>query len=76
MGEASTQQGASGSMNQEKQLLKVLVIDDEENIIEFIRLGLRYEGFQVESAPDGEQGIVAAQRIDPDVIILDIMLPG
>jgi two-component system response regulator MprA len=76
MGDATTQQNAPGSANQEKQLLKVLVIDDEENIIEFIRLGLRYEGFQVESAPDGEQGIVAAQRIDPDVIILDIMLPG
>lgn len=63
--------------NQEnKPLLKVLVIDDAENIIEFIRLGLRYEGFQVESAPDGEQGVVAAQRINPDVIILDVMMPG
>jgi len=63
--------------NQEnKPLLKVLVIDDAENIIEFIRLGLRYEGFQVESAPDGEQGVIAAQRINPDVIILDVMMPG
>jgi two-component system response regulator MprA len=60
--------------NQEKQ--KVLVIDDEENIIEFIRLGLRYEGFQVESASDGEQGVTAAQRINPDVVILDLMMPG
>ncbi|HLG65178.1 MAG TPA: response regulator transcription factor [Ktedonosporobacter sp.] len=63
--------------NQEnKPLLKVLVIDDAENIIEFIRLGLRYEGFQVEAAPDGEQGVIAAQRINPDVIILDVMMPG
>jgi two-component system response regulator MprA len=64
--------------NQEKQqpLLKVLIVDDEENIIEFIRLGLRYEGFQVESASDGEQGITAAQRVSPDLIILDLMLPG
>lgn len=67
----------SNQANQEnKPLLKVLVIDDAENIIEFIRLGLRYEGFQVESAPDGEQGVVAAQRINPDVIILDVMMPG
>jgi two-component system response regulator MprA len=44
--------------------------------LEFIRLGLRYEGFQVESAPDGEQGVTAAQRINPDVIILDVMMPG
>src|SRR5579884_2076595 len=72
------QQGATWqAANQEKQppLLKVLVIDDEENIIEFIRLGLRYEGFQVESASNGEQGIVAAQRTNPDLIILDLMLP-
>ncbi len=59
-----------------KPLLKVLVIDDAENIIEFIRLGLRYEGFQVESAPDGEQGVTAAQRLNPDLIILDVMMPG
>lgn len=71
------QQGASWQVNQEKQpLLKVLVIDDEENIIEFIRLGLRYEGFQVESASDGEQGVTAAQRINPDLVILDVMMPG
>jgi two-component system response regulator MprA len=73
------QQGATWqAANQEKQppLLKVLVVDDEENIIEFIRLGLRYEGFQVESASDGEQGITAAQRVNPDLIILDLMLPG
>lgn len=71
------QQGATWQANQDKQpLLKVLVIDDEENIIEFIRLGLRYEGFQVESASDGEQGVTTAQRINPDLIILDIMMPG
>jgi len=63
--------------NQEKQpRLKVLVIDDEENIIEFIRLGLRYEGFQVDSASDGEQGVIAAQRTNPDLVILDVMMPG
>ena len=70
------QQGTSWQANQEQQpLLKVLVIDDEENIIEFIRLGLRYEGFQVESASQGEQGVSAAQRINPDLIILDVMMP-
>lgn len=71
-------QEASILANSEKQQpqSKVLVIDDEENIIEFIKLGLRYEGFQVESAPDGPQGVAAAQRINPDLIILDWMLPG
>ena|ERR1700730_3992685 len=71
------QQGATWRNAQEDQpLLKVLVIDDEENIIDFIKLGLHYEGFQVESAPNGEQGVTAAQRINPDVIILDLMMPG
>jgi two-component system response regulator MprA len=73
------QQGVNATKqdNQESRpLLKVLVIDDEESIIDFIKLGLHYEGFQVESSSDGEQGIVAAQRINPDVIILDVMMPG
>jgi two-component system, OmpR family, response regulator MprA len=56
--------------------LTVLVIDDEENIIEFIKLGLKYEGFLVASAVDGPQGLDAAQRLNPDLIILDLMLPG
>jgi DNA-binding response OmpR family regulator len=63
--------------HQDKQpALKVLVVDDEENIQELIRLGLRYEGFQVESASDGSDGISAAQRLNPDLVILDLMLPG
>lgn len=56
--------------------LTVLVVDDQENIIEFIKLGLKYEGFRVESAMDGPQGLAAAQRLNPDLIILDILLPG
>jgi two-component system response regulator MprA len=56
--------------------LTVLVIDDRESIIEFIQLGLKYEGFRVESAADGPEGLAAAQRINPELIILDVMLPG
>jgi len=70
------QHGTSWQSHQEKKSLQtVLVIDDEGNIIEVVRLGLRYEGFHVESASDGEQGITAAQRINPDIIILDLGLP-
>jgi DNA-binding response OmpR family regulator len=53
----------------------VLVIDDEESIIELIKLGLKYEGFEVVAAGDGEEGIAAAQRTNPMFIILDWMLP-
>lgn len=71
------QQDVAWQVGQEKQpQLKVLVVDDEDNIIELIRLGLRYEGFQVEVASDGEQGITVAQRENPDLIILDVMMPG
>jgi len=52
------------------------VIDDEESIVDLIKLGLKYEGFQVEAAFDGPEGLAAAQRIDPDLIILDSILPG
>ncbi len=70
-------QESNTPQNQENQSVsKILVIDDQENIIEFIKLGLKYEGFLVESAADGLQGLDAAQRIDPDLIILDVMLPG
>src|SRR6266496_5551854 len=74
------QDAAYGRGNQEKSaqpLLKVLVIEDEDNIVELIKLGLRYEGFHVEAASDGPEGISAAQRINPDMVILDLGLqPG
>ena len=53
----------------------VLVIDDEESIVDLIKLGLKYEGFEVVAAGDGEEGVAAAQRTNPIFIILDWMLP-
>src|SRR5215831_11802079 len=76
-GRYTMQQGPYGQASQEGlPPLKVLVIDDTENIVEFIKLGLKYEGFQVEAAADGPEGLAAAQRIIPDLIILDLMLPS
>ncbi|MGZ3665058.1 MAG: response regulator [Ktedonobacterales bacterium] len=54
----------------------MLVIDDEQGIVDFIRLGMRYEGFRVEDASNGITGLDLALRLHPDAIILDIMLPG
>jgi two-component system response regulator MprA len=54
----------------------LLVIDDEHAIVDFIRLGMRYEGFRVVDAADGQSGLDLAQRLRPDVLVLDIMLPG
>src|SRR5579885_2969506 len=54
----------------------ILVVDDEQSIIDFIRLGMKYEGARVEAAMDGLAALEAARRLRPNLIILDIMLPG
>ena len=56
--------------------LKILIIDDEENIIDFMKLGLRYEGFWVDGALNGEQGLAVAQVSKPHLVIVDTMMPG
>ena len=55
---------------------KLLVIDDEQSIVDFIRLGMRYEGYRVEDADNGIAGFDLAQKLHPDLIILDVMMPG
>lgn len=60
---------------EERSPITILVIDDDNNIIELIRLGLKYEGFQVESTDTGSDGLAAAQRLNPALIVLDILLP-
>ncbi len=54
---------------------KILIVDDEPDIIEFLEYNLRKEGYEVVSASNGEEGIRAAEREKPDLIILDIMMP-
>jgi two-component system response regulator MprA len=55
---------------------RILVIEDEQKIADFLRRGLTYEGFKVEVALDGESGLKAARDTPPDLVILDWMLPG
>ncbi len=54
----------------------VLVVDDEKDIVQLIRYNLEREGFKVESASDGNEALKKASDVKPDVILLDIMLPG
>src|SRR5579862_1862073 len=56
--------------------LKALVVDDESNIVDFIKLGLGYEGFEVKTARDGLTALSLAREFNPDIIVLDVMLPG
>ena len=53
----------------------MLVVDDEPGIVDFIRLGLQYEGYEVQSAPDGRAAMIAISDFKPDLVILDIAMP-
>jgi DNA-binding response OmpR family regulator len=55
---------------------KVLVVDDEEHIVELARLYLSREGYEVEGVGDGTQALSRFGKMKPDLVILDIMLPG
>jgi DNA-binding response OmpR family regulator len=53
----------------------ILVVDDEKNIVQLARLYLSNEGFHVEEANDGKQALEKARSVNPDLIVLDIMMP-
>jgi two-component system, OmpR family, alkaline phosphatase synthesis response regulator PhoP len=55
---------------------KVLVIDDEPSIVHLVTSYLRPEGYEVYTASDGPSGLQAARTYQPDLIVLDVMLPG
>jgi DNA-binding response OmpR family regulator len=56
--------------------LRALVVDDEPPLVKIVCTYLEREGFEVASAGDGERAIALARELDPDVIVLDLMLPG
>jgi len=55
---------------------KILVVDDEEDILELVRYNLAKEGYQVKCVTSGEDALKAASEETPDVVLLDLMLPG
>jgi len=57
-------------------MTKILVIDDEPSIINLVSAYLKPEGYEVSTAADGNAGLKAAHAFKPDLIILDLMLPG
>jgi two-component system phosphate regulon response regulator PhoB len=70
-----TSSGYSGAAAAE-QMIRVLVIDDEAPIRLLCRVNLEAEGMTVLEAPDGEAGLTTALEERPDVILLDVMMPG
>jgi two-component system response regulator MprA len=52
------------------------VIEDDEQILKFLKRGLAYEGYEVDTAMDGPSGLAIARDNPPDLVVLDLMLPG
>ncbi|RMD52301.1 MAG: DNA-binding response regulator, partial [Candidatus Thermofonsia bacterium] len=55
---------------------RILVVEDEDRIRSFLQRGLTYEGYRVDAAADGQTGLDLARENPPDLVLLDIMLPG
>ncbi len=55
---------------------RVLIVDDEEDVLELMRYHLDKSGYKIETAASGEEALTVARKILPDIIVLDLMLPG
>lgn len=56
--------------------MRILIVDDDPEIVSFVRRGLAYEGHTVDTANDGTEALAKARDREPNLIILDIMMPG
>ncbi|HEY2953791.1 MAG TPA: response regulator [Candidatus Eisenbacteria bacterium] len=54
---------------------RILIVDDESDLVSVLRIGLEIEGFEVAAASDGEEGLKKAREERPDLVVLDLMLP-
>lgn len=61
---------------EESKEVKVLVVDDEPNIVELLTVSLKFQGFDVYSANSGNEALRIAREINPDAYIMDVMMPG
>lgn len=59
----------------EERKIKVLIVEDDESLREMYKIRLEYEGFEVLTASNGEEGLAKAVSEQPDIILLDIMMP-
>ncbi|MCF8712809.1 response regulator, partial [Corynebacterium parakroppenstedtii] len=61
---------------EDTKLAKVLVVDDEPNIVELLTVSLKFQNFEVFSANSGNEALRIAREVNPDAYILDVMMPG
>jgi len=62
-------------MTDSQERRRILVVDDEERMVRFIRMNLEHDGFQVSEAFNGKQAIQKLRDVTPDLILLDVMMP-
>src|SRR4051812_9079397 len=55
---------------------RLLVVEDDANIVELLSASLRFAGFEVVAATDGQQALRVAREFRPDLMVLDVMMPG
>ncbi|MBU4613288.1 response regulator transcription factor [Prescottella equi] len=67
--------GDSGGVSETPQV-RVLIVDDEPSLVELLSVSLRFQGFEVETATNGAEGLDKARAFRPDALILDVMMPG
>jgi DNA-binding response OmpR family regulator len=63
-------------MDDQERAVRILVVDDEPFIVEMLTMGLNYEGFEVSVARTGFEALEQARSARPDLVVLDVMLPG
>jgi len=71
-----TSEGAMQTKEPGDAELTVLLVEDEETFVEFLTMGLTYEGFTVHAVRDGREALPTFERVHPHVVLLDLMLPG
>jgi DNA-binding response OmpR family regulator len=70
-----TEKATDETQSQSAASKKVLLVDDDPEIIESIRFALEHKGYQIFIARDGNQGLAMVESEDPDLVILDMMMP-
>ena len=73
MADENTKQ--TGEEEAPSQAKRILLVDDDHEIVESMRLALEANGYRILIARDGNQGLAMAERDDPDLVILDMMMP-
>ena len=72
----SVAMAVSGNVTRTSTKRRVLVVDDEENVTHLVSSALRFDGFETMTADSGTDALTKVAQYDPDLIVLDVMMPG